>query len=220
MGLLFHDLSKDFQNVAENVYQRHFIKDPKLEQEYDDYRKKKMYEDILHNLSFLEVSYTLDDPKLFHSYSIWLYELMIHLMKDLCQERIKEHMVTHYTLLKEELEKQLEKHEFEKVTLLLEDAIKTTIDYQEPKEQEDFKKDKYYVHKNAYLSYLLDGESKKAMDYILQIKNTMIPLEDIYVEILQEVMKEIGELWKKWPVSISTNNAKELLTWANKEFCL
>lgn len=212
MGLLFHDLSTEFQSVAENVYLRHFQDDPRLEQEYDAYRKKKMYEDILHNLSFLEVSYKLGDPKLFHEYSIWLFELMIHLMPDLGQERIKEQMVTHYTLLKEELAKQLPPEDFKKVAFLLEDACATTSAYQETTTKEDFTNDKYYIHKKAYLSYLLEGDSKKAIDYIIKIKNTMIPLEDIYVEILQEVMKEIGELWHKNLITVDQEHYATSIT--------
>lgn len=212
MGLLFHNLSKDFQAVAENVYQRHFDEDPALESEYDEYRKHKMYEDILHNLSFLEVSYNLDDPKLFHEYTIWLYELMIHLMPDLSHDRIKEHMTTHYKLLKDELKKQLIKADFMKVQLLLDDAIKTTKNYQKKELKKTHSTDQYHIHKHTYLSYLLEGNSKKAIDYILEISRTDIPLEDIYVDILQQVMQQIGELWHENTITVDQEHYMTSIT--------
>jgi len=212
MGLLFHNLSNAFQVVAENVYQRHFDQDKKLAQEYDDYRKQKMFEDILHNLSFLEVSYNLEDDKLFHEYAIWLLELMIYLMPDLTTNRIKEQMITHYSLLEEELKKQLNTQDFQKVKSFLDDAKETTITYQTKETPNKYENDKYQIHKKNYLSYLLKGDSKGAIDYILELKRTNLPLEDIYVDILQAVMHQIGELWHENKITVDQEHYMTSIT--------
>ena len=39
--------------LAQKIYSDHLAMDPRLEKEYDDRRKKLMYEDILYNISFL-----------------------------------------------------------------------------------------------------------------------------------------------------------------------
>jgi methanogenic corrinoid protein MtbC1 len=212
MGLLFHHLSSEFQVVAENVYQRHFDQDKKLEQEYDAYRKQKMFEDILHNLSFLEVSYNLEDDKLFHEYAIWLLELMIYLMPDLSTNRIKEHMITHYTLLEEELKQQLKDPDYQRVKALLDDAKTTTLAYQTKEPTNIYEEDKYRIHKKNYLAYLMDGDSKAAIDYILELKRIGLPLEDIYVDILQAVMYQIGELWHENKITVDQEHYMTSIT--------
>ncbi|MFW5888746.1 MAG: cobalamin B12-binding domain-containing protein [Bacillota bacterium] len=202
MSLLNNNLSKTFNKVAENVYKQHFIKDKKLEEEYDDYRKKKMYEDILYNLNFLEVSYNLEEEKIFIEYAKWLYELMVYLMPDLSKKRIKNHMIVHYNLLDKELKKVLDNNKYEVIHNCLNNAIDITKKYQIKEELSKFNKGKYGNIKETYLNYLLEENAAKAIEYILEIEKTNIPLEDIYVDILQEVMVEIGNRWQKNIISV------------------
>jgi MerR family transcriptional regulator, light-induced transcriptional regulator len=96
MGLLNHQLSKDFHRIADYVYEKQFDLDSKLDLEYNEYRKKRMYEDILHNLSFLQMGHALNDTVIFTSYASWLYQLMVNLMPDIAPSRIKEQMIEHY----------------------------------------------------------------------------------------------------------------------------
>lgn len=212
MGLLFHHLTKEFQAVADRVYSKHFEDDPLLETEYDQYRKDKMLEDIMHNLSFLQVSYHLNDDHLFHNYSIWLLELMLSLMPDLAQARIKDHMITHYSLLKEALEKELVEKDFQQVNTYLNDAIKTTKNYKPNNPIKNTSQSRYTFHKETYLKYLLEGDSRRAIEYILELKRTGIKLEDIYVDILQSVMHEVGELWHQNKITIDQEHYMTSIT--------
>ncbi|MCF7924216.1 MAG: cobalamin-dependent protein [Candidatus Izimaplasma sp.] len=212
MGLLNNNLSSTFNKVANNVYNQHFIKDKKLEEEYDDYRKKKMYEDILYNLSFLEVSYNLEEENLFLEYAKWLYELMMYLMPDLSKERIKEHMILHYELLSQELKKVLSDEEFKVIHHLLSNAIEITKTYKIENKLSDFNKGEYGYIRETYLNYLLEEKPSKAIDYILEIEKTKIPLEDIYVNILQKVMTEIGERWQKNIISVDQEHYMTSIT--------
>lgn len=203
MGLLFHNLSTKFSEVADKVYATHFERDPKLEEDYDARRRKRMYEDILHNLSFLEVSYSLNDDKIFKDYSVWLLKLMIYLMRDLEVTRVKEHMVMHYELLKETLEDTLDESTMVSVNRLLDAAIELTNNYEVKARESLVHKGKYAHIKETYLRLLREKKGRKAIAYIKEVANKDIPLEDIYVDVLENVMNEIGELWQERIIGIN-----------------
>ena len=48
---LLHVSDEKVSRLARIIYDKHFELDPKLDVEYDDRRKRLMYEDILYNLS-------------------------------------------------------------------------------------------------------------------------------------------------------------------------
>ncbi len=202
MSLLNTNLSSAFNQAAKRIYDKQFLLDNKLESEYDDYRKKKMYEDILYNLSFLEVSYELDDQRLFGEYGVWLYELMMSLMPDISPQRIKEQMLDHYEILSSELESLLSIEKYQKVATYINKAVNSTKNYSKNDNPNLISDGKYGNVKQTYLNYLLEEDAKKAVDYIVEISKINIPLEDIYVDILQEVMIEIGNLWHQNKITV------------------
>ncbi len=212
MSLLNTNLSKEFYEVAYNVYDIHFQHDKVLETEYDDYRKKRMFEDILYNLSFLEVSYTIEDNKLFEEYSVWLYELMMNLMPDISPKRIKEQMLDHYKILDNELKKMLLPEKYKQINNYIQRAINATLNYQKTDKTRVIDQGKYGNIKKTYLDYLIKNNARKAIDYILEIEKIGIPLEDIYVEILQEVMIEIGNLWHENKITVDQEHYMTSIT--------
>ena len=73
----------------------------------DERRKQLMYDDVVYNLSFLLTAVYFDDHKIFDDYSIWIYELLCNLMKDLDRDRIMQQMVHHYEIMAEIIENDL-----------------------------------------------------------------------------------------------------------------
>lgn len=212
MGLLIHDLDKKFNQVADNVYKRHFEVDGKLEEEYSVERRKRMYEDILHNLSFLQTAVKLNDEKIFKDYAIWLFELMVHLMPDLSHTRVREHMITHYELLLEELKHLLESDDLEKVEHCISEAITLTKSHGIKDTRSDFEDGDFGVIRKTYLEYLLKGQSKEAIAYILEVADMNIKLEDIYVDVLEKVMTEIGKLWHRRKLTVDQEHYMTSIT--------
>lgn len=203
MDLLKHDLSKSFKQIADDVYHQHFIEDKKLEHEYDDYRKQKMYEDILHNLSFLEVSYKLKDSDLFASYAKWLHTLMHYLMPDIKPDRLKEQMVTHYQLIDKALKNSLDDLAYKTIHHTIQKAIQMSENFMPESVENAFNLGKYGNIRKTYLDYLLEGKSKKAIQYIKDIRRVLkLSIETIYLDILQGVMEEVGNLWHQNKISV------------------
>ncbi|MFW5838907.1 MAG: cobalamin B12-binding domain-containing protein, partial [Bacillota bacterium] len=62
--------------------------------------------------------------------------------------------------------------------------------------------DTFYVHKQTYLNYLLEEQSKDAINYIIELKKQGFSIDVIYEDILQPVMKKVGELWHKNMITV------------------
>ncbi len=203
MGLLFHDLSKAMHEVSEYVYKRQFEVDDQLASEYDEYRRRKMYEDILHNLSFLDAAISLEDEQLFLSYVEWLYTLMVNLMPDTTPTRIKEQLITHYELLIEGLDKFLEPKTQALAKSILTAAIERTKVYEIPKKVSTFEEGKYGWARKQYLTYLRENDKNRAIQFVEELADNSFTLDEVYVDVLQPVMEEIGHLWHENKISVN-----------------
>jgi MerR family transcriptional regulator, light-induced transcriptional regulator len=212
MGLLFLQLSKNFHSIADRVYVRQFEIDQRLESEYNDYRRKKMYEDILYNLSFLDIAHRYQDSILFNNYALWLLQLMVSLMPDLTNLRVKEQMVTHYQLLKEALYEHSSSEEYASYEKILDRAIDVTNNASEPIDTDRLGGGKYGVIRRTYLNLLLKSDASGSMKYINDLAFIGLSLEEIFVDVLQEVMKEIGELWHRAIITVDQEHYMTSMT--------
>lgn len=186
--------------LAQRIYAEQFIRDPKLETEYDDRRKKLMYEDILYNISFLMTAVHFSDEIIFTSYARWLYDLLCNLMKDLDRDRIMTHMKDHYVILSEMLrelpEDILSKTEISKAEDYLTKAIVVTQDAVADVPLSDtFLDGQHADYRKEYLNALLYNRTKDAFEAIDNARNNGLTITDIYEDILKIVMQEVGNLW-------------------------
>lgn len=198
MSLLLQNTDEKTKKIARKVFEKQFELDSKLTQEYDERRKEQMYNDILYNLGYLNVAIEFDEDKVFTDYAVWIYHLLCNLMKDLDRNRIKEQMIHHYNLLDEALSTSMSKDNAIKASYHIKNAIKATeeeaLNY---KIDNRFETGKYKEIKQEYLQNLLDNNTKAAINIIEQSTKSGIELKEIYQDILQEVMYEVGNLWHR-----------------------
>ncbi|MDD4444725.1 MAG: cobalamin-binding protein, partial [Eubacteriales bacterium] len=96
MSMLMSYTDPVLLEAAREVFQEHFRRDPVLEKEMDERRRKLMYDDIIYNISYLLIAVHFGDEKIFEAYALWLFELLCSLMKDLDRDRISRQMTDHY----------------------------------------------------------------------------------------------------------------------------
>jgi methanogenic corrinoid protein MtbC1 len=196
MNLLFYDSDEKINLIAKKVFDKQFSMDPLMNNEYDLRRKKLMFDDILFNLEWLNTAILLDEANIFVDYSIWIYQLLCNLMKDLSRERIKDQMVVHYRLLADALQDTLPADQAEKAKQLLDRAITTTEkEAVRFTDSNRFISGNFVADKRIYLDFLLNNNNRGAMHYIGQKVKSGVDLSAIYIEIIQEVMYEVGNLW-------------------------
>ena len=203
MGLLLHQFSNEFKMIVEEVYQRHFEVDPNLREDYSDYQKKRMKEDIEYNLSFLQIAYSLNDYSIFREYSIWLMSLMMNLMPQVGLTRMKENMITHYQIMKAAFEKTNVFQDLKAINYMLDDAIFQTEIYEYYQYESFVTNDRYDIVRRKYLDYLLNHDSRSAMKFIMEVFNKGYSLDEIYIDVIQKVMIEVGQLWHQGKITVA-----------------
>ena len=193
--------------LAQRIYTEHFNRDPRLEKEYDDRRKKLMYEDIMYNLSFLITAVHFSDELIFTSYSRWLHELLCNLMPDLNRVRVMEQMKDHYRIMADLMDDLpvdlLGKEEKDIARGFLFKAIE--ISSEEVKDapfSNQFPEGRYGGYRKAYLDALLQSKTREAYSVIDQAREQGVPILDIYEGILKDVLHEVGRLWHQSKLTV------------------
>jgi methanogenic corrinoid protein MtbC1 len=189
--------------IARKVYDIQFAQDANLDKLYDDRQKRLFYQDILYNIGYLHTAIKLEDGSIFTNYATWLYELLCSLLKYQDRDAIKNQMVDHYTLLINEASNlfsgkdvQLAQSYLRSAIAATEEAV-TNIPY-----SERFLSGKHVPIRQAYLGALLRSKTHEAAKIISDAAASGIPLVEIYEDILEETMHEVGELWHKNQITV------------------
>lgn len=203
MSLLLQNTNEKMIEIAKQVFVRHFELDPHLNETYDERRKMLMYEDILYNLGYLDTAMSLNDDHIFPEYARWIYRLLYYLMKDLGKETIQSQMIMHFDIMNDVLSERLPSDESKKARFHINNAIAAIKNESDnPNLQERILDGNYQDIKENYIKLLLEGNTRGAIRVIEEAAKTGIRLEDIYIEILQKVMYEVGDLWHKQIITI------------------
>lgn len=200
MSLLMNYNDERFLSVAQLIYTEQFRRDPKLERELDERRKRLMYDDVIYNISFLMTAVRFRDGKIFAGYARWIYDLLCNHMKDLDRDRIMEHMTVHYQVMADILAShaasQLNQDELALAQAFLVQAEAVTkAAVTDVPLSSVFKDGMHYEVRRRYLDALLTSQTQQARSIIDEAHSQGISLTDLYEEVLTKVMYEVGELW-------------------------
>ena len=217
MSLLMNYNDQRFIEIAQLIFDEQFRRDPKLEREMDDRRKRLMYDDVIYNISYLMTAVHFSDSKIFEGYALWVYELLCYLMKDLDRDRIMEHMTDHYEIMSEILNSHgrdlLTEDEREKITDYLSIAIELTKRaVTDVPLTETFMEGDHFEIRKSYLDALLTNKGKLAYSIVEDAKDSGIPLPVIYEDILAKVMYEIGALWHQNIITVDREHYATTVT--------
>ncbi len=203
MSLLKDFSSDQSKEIARIVFNEHFKYDNKLNQELDQQRQIAMYQDILYNLSYLEIAIKFDDELIFEDYALWIYELLCNLMKDLSRTRIAQQMIDHYRILAEVIERFIDQKQATRMVDLLKLATQTTKNaIDTPQVTTVFAKGEYHDLQQQYLDRLLDNDTRGAIRVILDAVRSGMSIQDIYLHVLKEVMYQVGHLWHQNQITV------------------
>lgn len=196
MSLLMTPSDPATIEIAQRIFDAQLEADPKLDKIYDDRQKRLWFQDILYNITYLSAALHLKDKTIFTRYAIWLFELLCGLMKQFDREQVKDQIVDHFHSLSSEAAQLYGGETGQMATEYIEAAIEATekVVTAIPL-SERFLSGKHVGIRQSYLHALLRSHTRAAIDIIMQARREGIPIDEIYEDILQEVMHEVGELW-------------------------
>lgn len=195
MGLLQFKSEQQYQIAIDEIFKSQFENDSRLNHEINGAAKRKMHEDVRYNAGLLFIALELEDEKVFVDYARWLYQLLCPLM-GLSRERIRDQLTAHFSLLEKGMEPYAEEEAVPMLRSMIEGAIRVirkecesggTFSAIEPK--------KYVEETKEYLDCLMRTDTKRARFLLSEYIKQGIDLEDVYVDIAGESMREVGEMW-------------------------
>lgn len=212
MSLLNQEYTSRQRDLAQTIFERYMSADPLLSSEYSQYRQRTMLRDILYNLECLDVAVRHDTEEIFLDYVLWMYNLLVTRMTDTSPERIKQQLIQHYQTMIEVLAEDVSESANQR-RIILEKAISLTKQGQVPgTPSRRFEKGKYAPLRQAYLQNLLAGDRKSASKEIMDAIEAGVPLKDIYIEVFQEVMWEVGNLWHRNKLTVDKEHLCTAIT--------
>ena len=203
MGLLGLGYNKKLLQTAEMIFDEEMAICEKYNIILSEAQKETIFEGTIHHIISLGVAATLDEDKIHNFYTEWTYVLLHTHVTELETHQIKAYLMGHYNLMLTHIDKLLPAENIEKGKSLLKAAIEQIQIHGEIEFNIDYISDGEYASlKKKLLQNLLDKDTTAANILVHNINNA-IGIESLYTEIIQPVLKEVGELWHQNKISVA-----------------
>lgn len=205
MSLLWMEYEAEFEHLVEASYARESREKKAYFDSLSERVRKIIYRDTRYNIDYLYTAYVLGEEKIMNTYAVWLYELMAGIHKNrFTREETKEYVIFHLDAIRKTIPDVVSPEKQRRLQMLIEKAQESIRDYQ-PEETEK-KESPYEQEIREYMGYLFQKDTRKAVAFIRKLAEQGIELDNIYVEILSESMKRVGELWHTAAITVDTEH--------------
>ena len=212
------DYEAEFRNLVDTAFEC----ERKEQQDYFSKLSSKVekiiYRDTKYNIDFLYTAYVLKDQKIMEKYAVWLYELLDSVIPGQTSEETQNYVLEHFDYIKKAIPMTVGEDKQQALTELVECAKRSVAAIQltdtdkvdaprtENEQISNLKSENtapiYEQKIQKYMKCLFDKDTKKAIYTIRQFVEEGIPLDDIYVDILAETMRRIGDLWHTGKITV------------------
>ena len=206
MSLLWMEYETSFQNLVDTAFQCELDSRPEYFSKLSPRVRKIIYRDTRYNVDFLYTAYTLADNKIIEDYARWLFHLMDSVFVDRSSSETAEYVARHFDCICDAVGNTLEPEKQARVLELLDIAKKAVLDEAEKPAADLSGTSRYEAEIRQYLDSLLQKNSRSSLFMIQQFYQNGIPLSDLYVEILSESMRRIGEMWHTARITVDTEH--------------
>jgi methanogenic corrinoid protein MtbC1 len=175
--------------LPDNVLDEHLSLRPDMAKVYKEHQKTHFKNDVAWILSFLGESVWAGQPALFEEFSSWLKTFLTSLkvpMQDVAES---------YNLIGQQLSSALDPAEVNLVIGYLNQGKYQLFDYEENLSIPAAENSLHPVA-SAYLEFLLKGNRYDALELILSETRQGMTVRDVYIQVFQPVLHEIGRLWQ------------------------
>lgn len=173
---------------------------------YNSYQLQKCREDTLYNLQFLVEALIMESDSLWKEYIRWLKFLLLSLGLN------KEGLAQHFLIISQVVAKYIPASQFPKVDLLCSLAHDIMLTDEIPSTSSLDVKNPYYAQAQQYKDLLLTAKKQEALQLIEGLADSHISIRNIFLDILQPVQREIGNLWHANKISVAQEHYSTGLT--------
>ena len=205
MSLLWMEYESEFEHLVEASYARESNAKKEYFNSISERARKIIYRDTRYNIDYLYTAYVLGDKKIMNTYAVWLYELMVGIHKHrFTREQTKEYVIFHLEAIKKAIPDVVSAEKQQELQEIMEEAQQCIRAY--TPSEEPTKNARYEKEIEEYMNCLFQKDTRKAIGLIRKYVDQGMDLDDIYVEILSESMKRVGELWHTAEITVDTEH--------------
>lgn len=205
MSLLWMEYEAEFEHLVEASFARESREKEEYFRSISERARKIIYRDTRYNIDYIYTAYVLEDKKIMNTYAIWLYELMVGIHKErFTREQTREYVIFHLDAIKKTIPDIVSVEKQQKLQEIVEEAQQCIREYTPSEEAK--KESRYEKEIQEYINCLFKKDTRKAIGLIRKFVDQGIDLDDIYVEILSESMKRVGELWHTAEITVDTEH--------------
>ena len=205
MSLLWMEYETEFEHLVEESYTRESQEKAEYFNSISERARKIIFRDTRYNIDYLYTAYVLGDKKVMNTYAVWLYELMAGIHKErFTREETREYVIFHLEAIKKTIPETTSPEKHQKLQKIIEEAQQCIREY--IPDQKEVKESQYEKEIEEYMDCLFQKDSRKAVGLIRKFADAGMKMDDIYVEILSESMRRVGELWHTAEISVDTEH--------------
>ena len=188
-------MNKDAHILAKEIVTKQFKSQGEINKYYGESEFKKYIEDTEYSLSYLFEAIEASSPDLFADYISWERIFLVNL--GFPEERLKERL----EIMEDVIIKNLPPKKSSVAVKYIEESIDNLAI---PSEYASFvNADKPLVKLlEQYLKLLLDGDRHSAGKMIIEAVDNGISVKDIYLNVFQSSLYEIGRLWQENKITV------------------
>lgn len=209
MSLLWMEYEDEFQKLTDAAFYHEKKENPEYFSTLGKKVQKIIYRDTRYNIDYLYTSYVLNEDKIMEDYSVWLYQLLSSIFKNRNHAQTADYIINHLDKIKEGVLDTIPEDRQASLLRLLtlaQNCIKKAASDPAVTEQTAACLSPYEAEIQQYLDSLFQKNMRGSLYLIQQFTQKGIPVNDIYVEILAESMRRIGELWHTAQISVDTEH--------------
>lgn len=210
MSLLWSDYEVAFQELVDAAFRYACTSDPAYYNSLSPRVEHIIYRDTRYNLDFLHTAYLLQDDKVMSDYARWLYKLMCAALRDRqTPAETAQYVEEHFDVLHHVVAQQVPEERRPRLLALLEVARQSVAEAaaEGPSAVEaHFSVSRYEKQITQYMDSLMHKNTRQALILVQQFLADGIPLVDVYVEILAESMRRVGELWHTAHITVDAEH--------------
>ncbi|NCB92837.1 MAG: hypothetical protein EOM40_09810 [Clostridia bacterium] len=215
MSLFYIDEADELNELVQRMSKRQYEQSPGLYDGMPERAKKFMKRDFFYGISYLKSALDLKEERIFVSYVEWTYQYLSYLMTYVSKENMTQQCRDFYKAMDDCIKPEVSREEYQLVSAYIKKGIEaidrlSKANFSAAGDQDQ--KEKYDQSIEEYISIILKKDSRTAMQYFLNLYNNGMKIDEIYLEIAQKIMLQIGELWFENKISVAQEHYCTALT--------
>lgn len=204
MSLFYIDEADELNELVQRMSDRQYEQSPGLYDDLPERARRFMKRDFYYGVSYLFTALKLKKEAVFTSYIRWTYDYLSYLMLYVPRETMTAQIKDFYEAMRYCMADEVDEDERELVHAYFDHAA-DLIDRmgREEAHQGSGQHLEYEAEVREYLDLILQNRTRDALSFFKELETRGFDVDTIYVQIVQEVMHRIGELWFENKINVA-----------------